>query len=441
LEPYNRKGRAMRILVLLLIAGFAVPVFAAKTVTVEELERAVAKARGAPDAKMAKLLSDLELTDRLSMMRFASLEAELPGPGARQALLVLFDESAFLNLPAAEVPVAAPPERNAQILMLALAQNYAAETISKMPNFFATRATAHFEDTPAKPPHSAADRFQGAEPVHFAGSSSVAVYYRDGHEMEEAGTPIRKKPPDDDLFSSGDTLASADSGYHGQERVDAGTTKPIIYAAPAYAFTTSGEFGPTLATVLMDATHGEVLWDHVTWDHWEQGARGLMAVFHYAVSDGASHYKVWFPDPVREIRRFPAYHGEIAVNPADGSILRVTMVAELKPSDPITKADLMVEYGPVEIGGMTYICPVKSVALSRAVVIHKQYSGLNPTVAVYTDVGPPQTMVNDVTFEQYHLFRSETRILSGGDAGPNENPPASGPGATPSATSATPPQR
>src|ERR1700733_8717453 len=138
----------MRILVLLLIAGFAVPVFAAKTVTVEELERAVAKARGAPDAKMAKLLSDLELTDRLSMMRFASLEAELPGPGARQALLVLFDESAFLNLPAAEVPVAAPPERTAQILMLALAQNYAAETISKMPNFFATRATAHFEDTP-----------------------------------------------------------------------------------------------------------------------------------------------------------------------------------------------------------------------------------------------------------------------------------------------------
>jgi hypothetical protein len=428
----------MRKLVLLLIAGFAVPVFAARTVTVEELERAVGKARGAPDAKMAKLLSDLELTDRLSMMRFASLEAELPGPEARQALLVLFDESAFLNLPAADVPVAAPPERTAQILMLALAQNYAAKTIAKMPNFFATRATAHFEDTPAMPPRGAAGRFQGAEPVHFAGSSSVTVYYRDGHEVEEAGTPKRKKyqPPDYDLFSSGDTLSSADSGNHGQEMVDAGTMKPIDYAPPAYGFTTSGEFGPTLATVLMDATHGDVLWDHVTWDHWEQGARGLMAVFHYAVSGGSSHYKVWFPDRVREIYRFLPYHGEIAVNPADGSILRVTMVAELKPSDPITKANLMVEYAPVEIGGMTYICPVKSVALTRAVVIHKQYSGLNPTVA-YTDVGPPQTMVNDVTFEQYHLFRSETRIVSGGDAGPNANPPASAPSATP----ATPPQR
>ncbi len=80
------------------------------------------------------------------------------------------------------------------------------------------------------------------------------------------------------------------------------------------------------------------------------------------------------------------------------------MVAELKPSDPITKADVLVEYGPVEIGGMTYICPVKSVALTRAVVIHKQYSGLNPTVAVYTDVGPPQTLVNDVAFEQWVII-------------------------------------
>ena len=436
----------MRKLVLLLIAGFAAPAFATKVLTVEELERTVATARSAPDAKMAMLLSGLELTDRLSAARFASLEAELPGPKARQALLVLFDESAFLNLPASDVPVAAPPERNAQILMLALAQNYAAEALSKMPNFFATRATTHFEDTPAEPPHGAGKPFHGAEPVHFAGRSSVRIYYRDGHEVAEEGAPKRKKyeVPAYDFLSSGYTLttaASADSGYHEQETVDAETRAPASYEPPAYAYTTSGEFGPTLAAVLMDTTHGGVLWEHLTWDHWEQGAEGLIAVFHYAVPEGASHYKVWFPDPAREDYRFPPYHGEMAVNPTDGSIRRVTMVAELKPSDPITKADVLVDYGPVQIGGMTYICPVKSVALTRAVVIHKQYSSSDPTVAVYTDVGPPQTMVNDVAFERYHLFRSEARILTGTDPGLDMNPPASSPVGAPSAVPATPPQR
>ncbi len=138
--------------------------------------------------------------------------------------------------------------------------------------------------------------FRGAEPVHFAGRSSVRIYYRDGHEVAEDGAPKRKKHevPAYDFSSSGYTLttaASADSGYHEQETVDAETRTQASYEPPAYAYTTSGEFGPTLAAVLMDTTHGGVLWEHVTWDHWEQGAEGLIAVFHYAVPEGASHYR------------------------------------------------------------------------------------------------------------------------------------------------------
>ncbi len=92
------------------------------------------------------------------------------------------------------------------------------------------------------------------------------------------------------------------------------------------------------------------------------------------------------------------------MNPANGSIRRLTLVAELKPSDPVIKGDLMVEYGPVEIGGKTYICPVKSVALSLQHVIYlTAVSGAN--------LGPPQTRVNDVLFKQYHLFRADVRML------------------------------
>jgi hypothetical protein len=108
-----------------------------------------------------------------------------------------------------------------------------------------------------------------------------------------------------------------------------------------------------------------------------------------------------------ETVRHPAYHGEIGVNPADGSILRLTMVAELKPDDPVTEADILVEYGPVEIGGKTYICPLKSVDLVRFAVVGTVRSD---TTTLYFP-GFLKTQVNDNLYKQYHLFRAEIRIL------------------------------
>ena len=133
----------------------------------------------------------------------------------------------------------------------------------------------------------------------------------------------------------------------------------------------------------------------------------------------------------------PPYHWEIAVNPADGSILRLTMVAELKSTDPVAKANLLVDYGTVEIGGSTYICPVKSVALSLVREIRvTEYNGNKQT-----SIGPLQTRVNYVVFKQYHLIRAEVRILSGEDAEPARSQPASVPAGAPPGIPATSPQR
>jgi hypothetical protein len=63
-----------------LIAQFALPVFAAKRVTVAQLERLVAAEHAKSDAKIAQHLYDLELTERLTVARLATLEAALPGP-------------------------------------------------------------------------------------------------------------------------------------------------------------------------------------------------------------------------------------------------------------------------------------------------------------------------------------------------------------------------
>jgi hypothetical protein len=108
-----------------------------------------------------------------------------------------------------------------------------------------------------------------------------------------------------------------------------------------------------------------------------------------------------------------SYHGEIAFDPANGAILRITMEAEMPQGELVSKAGMMVEYGPVEIGGKSYICPVKSVSVLQAHTTQNQgaYSRSNYK-------GPAKTFLNDVTFGQYRRFGSETRILTGDSLAP-----------------------
>lgn len=95
--------------VLLTLAGFVLPAYGAKRVTVAELEQTLAKAHGMADAEVARQLSDIELTERLSTAKLDRLETDLPGEKSRQALMILADTSAFLNPSAAEIPSQAPP--------------------------------------------------------------------------------------------------------------------------------------------------------------------------------------------------------------------------------------------------------------------------------------------------------------------------------------------
>jgi hypothetical protein len=74
---------------------------------------------------------------------------------------------------------------------------------------------------------------------------------------------------------------------------------------------------------------------------------------------------------------------------------------------PLLRSDTLVEYGPVSIGGKIYICPVKSISISRSRSI-KILTGLPGEFRTF---GPFATYMNDVSFGEYHMFRGETRIL------------------------------
>lgn len=368
--------------VLALLTWMALPAIAqnetiGEKVTVKQLEQAVAAAHNKPEADLVRQLARLKLTERLSAARFARLAAELPGERARQALLILCDSASFLVPPDSEIPADPAPGPTATRQMLTAIVNYVNTTARQLPNLIAARETTAFEDRPQE------DVQEGTGlttlihlPLHQVGRTSVAVTYRDRKEVIDE--------------------------------------KALKRGAQISGLATSGEFGPILSRVVGDALQGKI-----TWSRWEQGEGGKLAVFHYTVPQEKSNYIVQFccivdgfnsdGSPIRRIfSERAAYIGEIVFNPASGALLRITMEAEMPADELVSKAGIMVEYAPVEIGGRSYICPVKSVSVLMAHTTRRQgaYS-----MASYK--GPAKTFLNDVVFDQYRRFGSEARILSG----------------------------
>jgi VWFA-related protein len=388
-------------------------------VTVAQLEQAIAAGRTLPDAKLSVDLSALQLTQRLSPSTLAHLQAELPGPQSRQQLSILSAQSSFLDLPPAELPSLPAPDMARQRQIMAQVVSYVTQAIRKLPDFIATRRTRSFQDRPAGA--------YSALPPHFTSQISAEVEYRDGQERENK--------------SKGDKGESA------------------------AGLVSWGEFGPILNTVLLDAAKSQL-----AWGHWESGAGGAIAVFHYSVPARKSHYQIQFccissveyqsmPTSFaastgqsadggilttdRVFRERPPYHGEMAVDPSTGAILRLTVIADLEPGDPLSTASIAVQYGPVEIGGKTYICPLRSEALARrhhwdtASNAVPGATGAIPSPAIRS--GPTTTQINEVTFTGYHVYRGESRVLTEAEAAQMTARPSTQPAEPPPAIATTAP--
>jgi hypothetical protein len=74
---------------------------------------------------------------------------------------------------------------------------------------------------------------------------------------------------------------------------------------------------------------------------------------------------------------------------------------------PFQWAAIMVQYGPVQIGNSEYICPVFSVALSRAL------SGGNPDPITHLPGDAPTLCLNESMFTRYRRFGSTVRVVPG----------------------------
>ena len=345
-----------------------------RKVTVEALEQLLRAPHEESDSATAEELSGLELTERMSDTELSEWKARMPGTKSKAALVALADASTFLDPPAGNVPDLAAPDLAAQRKMMAKTLDYLAKTIPRLPNIFATKSTVRYREAGHKD-YAVWKVPTGDRTLHSEAVSNATVLYRNGFDLVDAEVVRGKK------------------------------SKRFF----EHSLDTKGTFGPILSTVIVDASRGDL-----RWSRWEDAGGLRAAVFKYAVPKAKSHYDLTYcclteGDGTKVLKLMPGYHGELTIDPENGSILRLTVEADLEPRLPLERSDIMVQYGPETIAGNTYICPVRSVSLWRG-RRDVRVNEWGKSAKVY---GPFETMLDDVSFGGYHMFLGEARVLAG----------------------------
>lgn len=323
------------------------------------------------DDEVLPQIARIELTERLSTLTMYRLVGKYNlGLHVQQALELLADRAALLKLPVGEQLSLPPPDLAAQQEMLKASRAYVLRELTHLPDFMATQTTARFDNSP--PALKYYQAMTDGAGFHRVGNLQRQITFQDGKEVTDAA----RVAPD-------------------AERKNAGLES-------------RGEFGTEAAVVMMDIEHGTS-----SFDHWEQSMAGPGAVFVYAVPREFSHYEV--TDECQghpSFRNTPGYHGEIALDPRSGSILRMTLEVESKASDPVSHVASVIEYGPVVLGNRRFICPLRSLTF----MVEEANGCRNRN----RKLDKPVTMINQTVFFNYHRFGSSTTmIVNSAENGPS----------------------
>ena len=382
----------MRWLILVgILAALASPCDAAEKMTVSQLEQIFAQRAAQPrepakkhapaasdeivdisdgdllqqldqDDELVPRIAGIDLTERLSTITMYRLVGKYNlGAHVQQALEQLADRSALLKLPPSEQLDKPQPGAEAQNAMLQRSQAYVLRELSHLPNFVASETTTRFDDSPMTL-------------KYFQTMTDQAGFHR-------VGTLQRKI-----TFQDGKEVTDSSLGTNNAKSKDGGLES-------------HGEFGTEAAVVLMDVEKGSVVFDH-----WEQSMAGLAASYRYSVPRESSHYEVTNACQDRvSFHDNPSYSGEIALDPKSGAILRMTLVAESKPGDPVSHVASVIEYGPVVLGNHRSICPLRSLTF--------MVEEANGCGHGNHKLQKPVAMINQTIFSNYHRFGSSSTLI------------------------------
>lgn len=370
-------------------------------VTVAQLENALRRGATSSGTEMARQLSHMQLTERLSTARLAILKSTLKNRNAREALIALADESSFLLPPSGEIPATAPPDSATQQQIIARAIQYVDTTTRRLPNLFADRFTIQYHQRPPSPGQTW-KTMAGDQSLYQDETSKATVTFHNGKETangEVTKTKLLNQPEMPVMRLKNSVPEAEDS-------------RQVSYME------TVGTFGAVLTTVIVGASEKG---SEFAWSRWEQGANGPLAVFRYRVPRETPLFLVQsdfltIDDRTASFQKKARYHGEFTVDPASGEIYRLTIEADLEERLPLQRSAVMVEYAPTVIGGITYICPVRSVSISRS----RTTMDIHEWAEHFKVYAPFETKLSDMTYEKYHLYHPTSRMLPGFTPAPNQ---------------------
>lgn len=161
-------------------------------ITERQLEEVLKTAQDSSRTNLAQRLSGMELIQRISSAKLATLQRELKGRRIREALVALADQSSFLAPPTDDISAAAPPDAATQRLMISRTIDYVNETVPRLPNFFADRTTTLYHESPPKRGQTWKTAI-GDRSLDLTETSKVTVLYREGKETMEGEVTTGKK--------------------------------------------------------------------------------------------------------------------------------------------------------------------------------------------------------------------------------------------------------
>jgi hypothetical protein len=326
----------------------AIPAKAARKINVEELKQNVASmlSAGKGDEAVSAWLKDVELSEQLPSADRKDLQRSLPGPLCTEQLIFLAGRSAFLEPAAMNIPSEPAPGAAEQRVILAAATDFAAKSNAQSPHLTVTKLSARFQDST----------------VNTSTSPGLVV---------NANYPFAKLS---------DAVPEA-------VETDKGVEKP----APSKAKTSWGSNGlisegdpaPGISTLLQGANAT----GKIEWLRWEVINGKKIAVFNFTVEKKKSRYIVNYccfpqtdiatgvatpgglsaaPGQIQSVtgwtpfKKTVGYHGRLYLAPDTGAIVRVLLVAEMKPSDFVRQEATRIDYGTFSIDGKEFLLPVNS---------------------------------------------------------------------------------
>ncbi|MGD0736831.1 MAG: hypothetical protein ABR976_16995 [Terracidiphilus sp.] len=332
--------------------------------TIEQLKDLLSGLHAAQksDADVAAALQNVELTEQLTSPAMDSLAKQYSGSDTAAQLFVLEIRSAALAPPAADIPAAPAPDAAAQKAILDKAFDYSGKTFAQLPAVSATKTVRRFQDNPPLLrgiTHSVPG--SGSTPILYEDVDDYTVTIRDGAETNPLLTV--KKPWGEN-----------------------GVIVPLGQQ-------------PILSKVL-DEAQGSGRISFVRWE----SINGLQAaVFSFAVDKKKSHFAVnycCFPEEEavgggadkdlnmrggtsaaaggftpkatsvqagdlypgfstwKPVKSTVPYHGEFAVDPNSGVVVRLTTVAEFK-GGWVHQENQRIDYAQQKVGDKTLVLPVR----------------------------------------------------------------------------------